>query len=97
MSVEFLTNEELIEELFKRSTFKGLLFYNGGEHDNKTDGNGKVRLKASKGLAVLDLMLFLRFGIDTFCKMFPDGFKKIFPDFITEVPDKPSEEAPPTT
>lgn len=96
MSAEFLTNEELLEELFKRPTFQGLLFYNGGEHDNQTQGNGKVRLKASKGLPVMDLMLFLRFGVDTFSKMFPDGFRKIFPDFTGPVPEKPSEEAPPT-
>jgi hypothetical protein len=94
MSIEFYTNEELLDELMKRPTFQGLIFYNGGEHDNQAEGNGKIKLRASKGLPVGDLMLFLRFGVDTFRKMFSKGFAAIFSEFPVEDEDPDVEGRP---
>lgn len=78
MDIELQTNEELINELMSRSTFKGIIVWGKGDYDNEGEGDGGIRIRVTKGIRLLDLMTYLEIAMIKVKEMFPKAFTDYF-------------------
>ena len=76
--IEHYTNDELIDELMKRPTFKGMIVWGKGEYTNGQEGDGGLRVRITKGIKLLDLMTYLDMLIVKVKEMFPKAFEDYF-------------------
>lgn len=82
MSLEFHTNEELIDELMSRHSFKGIILHQSGESDNSQEGNGGCNIRISKGMIVQNILLYTKTLVLLLQEKWPKAFKQIFQNEI---------------
>lgn len=78
MSLEFYTNRELLDELFARESFKGIVLSASGEKNNIQDGNGGCTIRIAKGMAVIDILTYLKAVLRIVKGKFPAAYEKFF-------------------
>ena len=78
MSLEFYTNQELIDELFQRETFKGILLNESGERTNASEKHNSIGVRMSKGLVVKDILDYLSMGLEVVRAGWPMAFAEYF-------------------
>lgn len=77
-ALEFVGNDELVNELMSRESFKGIVLYGKGEYDNLAPGDGGMKVRASKGMQVKTLLDYMRGALEAFRKMFPAAVEQMF-------------------
>jgi len=75
---EFMTNDELVNELMSRKSFKGVIMYGKGEYNNHAAGDGGMKLRASEGLQVRTLLEYMRGALEAFRAKFPAAVEQMF-------------------
>lgn len=78
MSIEFYTNEELLEELFSRQSFKGIVLHASGDLNNVQEGNNKCKVRIAKGMVVKDIFEFIKLALHVLEQRFPAAFSSFF-------------------
>lgn len=78
MSLEFSTNEELLDELFSRASFKGIMLCSSGEKNNVQNGNGGCKVRISGGMGIGDIFTYSQVLMNVLKEKWPSAFEEIF-------------------
>jgi hypothetical protein len=76
--LDIYTKDQLVDELMKRNTFQGVVIYGKGDVNNVAAGDGGIRVRASKGLAVWKVLAYVRGALEAFRKMWPAAVEQKF-------------------